>query len=110
MGLQEDYLQAILSTVARQTFPAERLIELVAPTSRGGKQIAAYNLCDGAHTQSQIASAVGMDRSDLSKTIARWIEFGIIFRLNNGTDAKPLHLYPPPQVLAPRKKGKRDGK
>ena len=110
MGLQESYLRAILSTVARQAFPPSRLVELLAPTSRGEKQVAAYNLCDGEHTQSQIASAVGIDKSDLSKAIAKWIEHGIVFRVNDGTEKKPVHVYPLPRGQALRKKGKKNGK
>lgn len=108
MGLEENYLKAILSTVARQAFPPEQLVELVAPTSRGGKQLAAYNLCDGAHTQSQIASTVGMDKGDLSRAIAKWIEFGIVFRVGNGAEAKPVHVYPLPQDGSRKTKGKKN--
>jgi hypothetical protein len=49
MGVHEEFLRAILSTVARQTFPPARLLEMVAPTSRSEKQVAAFNLCDGTH-------------------------------------------------------------
>ena len=109
MSLEENYLKAILSTVARQAFPPATLIELVAPTARSGKQVAAYNLCDGAHTQSQIASAVGMDKSDLSKAVAKWVEQGIVFRVNNEGETKPVHVYPLPQNQPSKQKGKTNG-
>ena len=107
MGAQEDYLKAILSTVARRAFPPEQLLELIAPTSRSEKQIAAYNLCDGTHTQSQIASAVGMDKGDVSKAIAKWIELGIVFRINQDAESKPVHVYPAPHTK--KQKGKKNG-
>src|SRR5712692_9181711 len=69
VSAEETYLRAILATVARQAFPPERLAELVASNAGGEKQIAAYNLCDGEHTQSEIASAVGLDRGNLSRSI-----------------------------------------
>ncbi len=108
MSLEESYLKAILSTVARQTFPPTVLVELVAP-SRGEKQVAAYNLCDGVHTQSQIATAVGMDKSDLSKAIIKWVEQGIVFRVNQDGENKPVHIYPLPLNLVAKKKGKKNG-
>ena len=109
MSLEQHYLKAILSTVARQAFPPKQLGELVAPTARSEKQIAAYNLCDGAHTQSQIASIVGIDKSDLSKAITKWVEHGIVFRLNNGAETKPVHIYPLPQEQPLKKKGRKNG-
>ncbi len=37
MSLEESYLKAILSTVARQTFPPTVLVELVAPAEAKSK-------------------------------------------------------------------------
>lgn len=97
MDTTDAYLKAILSTIARQVFPLGVLTKLVAPKGAGEKQIAAYNLCDGQHTQAEIGAAVSMDKGSLSRTIARWVEQGIVIRVGAGTDLRPLHLYPLPQ-------------
>jgi DNA-binding MarR family transcriptional regulator len=110
MSIDESYLKAILATVARQTFPLERLAELVAPTAGSKKQIAAYNLCNGEHSQTQIASAVKLDKGNLNRSISRWEELGIIFRVNNGGDSKPMHVYPLVQSQLGKRKGKKNGK
>jgi DNA-binding MarR family transcriptional regulator len=92
MSNQEAYLRAILATVGRQAFRPEALAELVAPTAGSEKQIAAYNLCDGEHTQTEIALAAKLDRSNLSKLIAKWEGLGIVFRLSDGGESKPMHI------------------
>jgi hypothetical protein len=107
MSENTEILRAILSIAARQAFPPAELFDLVAPKANSGKQIAAYNLCDGEHTQAEIAKAVKIDKSSLSKSVSRWIELGIMFRIGSGAEMRPVHLYPLP---AGRKlKGKSDG-
>lgn len=93
--MESDLLKAILMTVGRQAFSIEELVKLVAPTSGGEKQLQAYNLCDGQHTQAQITKAIGLDKGSLSRTIARWVEAGIVHRV--GSDELPLHVYPLPK-------------
>jgi hypothetical protein len=105
----DGYLKAILGTMARQAFPPNVVADLVAPKGSGEKQIAAYNLCDGEHTQAEIASAVRIDKANLSRSISRWIDHGILFRLNIGGDMRPVHIYPL-SIDFPRKlKAKKNG-
>lgn len=109
MSVESTYLKAILATVARQTFPPERLAELVAANAGGEKQLAAFNLCDGNHTQSEIAIALRLDRGNLSRSISRWIDLGIVIRVGDGAEAKPTHVYPLPKEYLGAKKGKGNG-
>ena len=95
-------LRAILSMVARQTFPPHELLQLVAPQANSQRQIAVYNLCDGEHTQAEIAKAVKVDKGSLSKSISKWVDLGIMFRIGSGAEMRPVHLYP----LHAIKKGK----
>jgi hypothetical protein len=60
-------LKGILATVARTAFPPEALYKIVAPTS-------------------------GSDPGSLSRSIAKWVEAGVVIRV--GADQLPLHLYP----------------
>lgn len=106
MDTNEALLRAILATTARQVFPAEELVKLIAPTSSGEKQLLAYNLCDGTTHQAEIVKKANLDKGNLSRSISRWIEIGIIIRV--GKEQCPLHVYPLPKefVKTKPKKGK----
>lgn len=91
---QEVYLRAILATMGRIAFPPERLFDLISPGNGNEKAIRAYNLCDSTHTQAQIAISANIDKGNLSRLLKRWIEAGIVFRVGDGKDARPLHIYP----------------
>ncbi len=91
MDTNETLLRAILATVARQTFPPETLHKIVAPTAASGKQLAAYNLCDGNTPQGEIAKKAKLDKGSLSRAVTKWIEEGVMIRV--GKEQLPLHLY-----------------
>lgn len=92
MQNSETYLRAILATVARQTFSPESLREIVtAGRSGSDKQVVAYNLCDGTHSQADISQLTGLDKGSLNRSLSRWIEAGVVVRLGDG---RPLHVYP----------------
>jgi hypothetical protein len=88
----DSLLKGILATVGRTAFPPDKLYKIVAPTVGSAKQVLAYNLCDGETPQAEIGKRTKLDRGNLSKTIAKWVEAGVIVRV--GDDGHPLHLYP----------------
>jgi hypothetical protein len=92
MDNTEALLKGILATVARTAFPPEALYRIVSPTAGSDKQILAYNLCNGEKSQAEICKGSKLDPGSLSRSIARWIEAGVIIRV--GADKLPLHLYP----------------
>lgn len=92
MDTTEALLKGILATVARTAFPPEALYKIVAPMAGSDKQILAYNLCDGETPQHMIGKKAKLDAGNLSRSIARWIEAGVVIRV--GADQLPLHLYP----------------
>lgn len=97
MTNEEAYLRAILATIARQTFPASELARIVAPAGHAGdKQIAAYNLCDGTRSQADVAKELGLDSGAFSRTVARWLDVGVVVRVGQGREARLVHLYPLP--------------
>ena len=109
MTNEEIYLRAILATVARQTFPLETLQKLVAPSKGGEKQLVAYNLCDGTRTAAEIARELNLDKGNLSRTLGRWIDLGILIRVGEGKETKPVHVYPlPSDLVKGNKQGARD--
>ena len=99
MNTTDALLKGILATVGRTAFPPEVLRKIVAPTKGSAKQILAYNLCNGETPQADIGKRAKLDRGNLSRTITKWVEAGIVIRI--GADDHPLHLYPLP--LKPEK-------
>lgn len=93
MTVSEAYLRAILATVARQTFPHQRIVEIMGPNA-GEKQYRAFNMCDGSRTQSDVAKELSLDQGNFSRTIGRWIDEGIVIRVGDGREARPIHVYP----------------
>ena len=96
MNPQEAYLRAILATVARQAFPPEKILEIMGPNS-GENQFKAFNLCDGTRTQAEIAKDAGLDSGNFSKSLGRWLDAGIVIRLGEGREVRPVHVYPLPE-------------
>jgi len=92
----EVLLRAILSAIARQTFPLHDLLSIVRSGGAGDKQVSAFNMCDGTKSQGEVAKALKLDAGNFSRTVARWIEEGILVRLGDGREAKLLHAYPVP--------------
>lgn len=99
----ELYLKAMLSMLARQTFPPKELSLLVGRD----KQIEAYNLCDGTRSQGEVAKQLGLDPGNFSKTVGRWVELGVLIRVSEGKEFRPVHLYPIPRTLD--RKGEKNG-
>lgn len=97
MSNNEALLRAILGAVARQTFSIDDILKLVAVGAGKEKQIAAYNLADGTRTQAEIAKELSLDQGNLSRTVARWIDEGIVIKTGDGRDLKLLHVYPLPR-------------
>lgn len=93
----EALLRAILGVTARQTFPVDRLTEIVLAKGTSKKQLRAYNMCDGTKMQGEIAKALKLDRGNFSRTVARWVDAGVVCRLGEGREAKLLHVYPLPE-------------
>lgn len=86
----ETVLRAIVGLIGRQVFPPDRLMEIVGD----GKQLQAFNMCDGTKGQAEIAKAMGLDQGNFSRTVGRWVAEGVLFRLGDNRDAKLLHVYP----------------
>lgn len=104
MDTTDALLKGILATVARSAFPPEDLYKIVAPTTGRDKQVLAYNLCDGETPQNAIGKKAKLDSGNLSRSIARWIEAGVVIRVGAQL---PLHLYP--LTKPPVKSGKKAG-
>jgi DNA-binding MarR family transcriptional regulator len=105
MGNEEAYLRAILATVARQTYSPAELASIVAVGASKEKQWKAYNLCTGDLRQSEIANKAGLDGGNFSRTLARWVDAGVVVRVQEGGEPRPVHLYPIPESAIKAAKG-----
>ena len=92
MEIDDAKIQKVIDLLGRLSFPPSYLLKLVSSSGRGDKQLLAFNLCDGTRSQSEIAKEVRIDRGNFSRTIARWIELGIVFKLTG--NEYPMHIYP----------------
>ena len=97
-------LRALISLTEHTVFDQGRLLEIIGKQSE--KLLLAYDLCDGTNTQQEIARKVKLDPSNFSKAVGRWIEAGILFRVESGDKTMLLHVYPVPNVGRKKRKEK----
>ena len=89
----EQLLCCFVQIVGRATMPEERVREIVGS---GAKQVKAFNLCDGTKSQIDVAQQCKIQQANLSRTVSRWIQHGVMFWIGEGRDARLLHIYPIP--------------
>ncbi|RVA58366.1 MarR family transcriptional regulator [Mesorhizobium sp. M7A.F.Ca.US.001.01.1.1] len=109
MANSEVYLKAMMSLVARQTFSPERLAELVTPVANT-KTYEAFNLCDGSRTQNEIATLLKTDQGQLSRSIKRWVDEGVMIKVTEDGKDRPVHVYPVPDRFIQIAKKKEEAK
>lgn len=108
MDNSQVYLKAMMSLVARQTFTPERLAEIVTPLANA-KTFEIFNLCDGTRTQTDIANSLKIDSGNLSRTIKRWIDEGVVIKVTEEGKDRPVHVYPIPDRFIQSAKKKENG-
>ncbi len=86
----EALLRAQINLLGRMAVNADELTGIVG----GELQVKAYNLCDGTRTQPEVQKAVGLDQSNFRKTVLRWLDAGVVFKIPDDGGDKLLHLYP----------------
>lgn len=85
-------LRALVGLTGRAAFSEEDLLEIIGKKSN--KLLVAYNLCDGTRTQQEIARESKLDPGNLSRSMGRWIDAGIVFRIEGEDKITILHVYP----------------
>jgi DNA-binding MarR family transcriptional regulator len=93
-GDAQHLFRPLISLLGRSVFPHHDLVEIVTPLKGMEKQVKAFNLCDGSRSQAEIGKQLKLDAGNFSRTVSRWIEAGVVFRLGEGRDARLLHVYP----------------
>jgi transcription initiation factor TFIIIB Brf1 subunit/transcription initiation factor TFIIB len=94
-------LRAQLNLLGRMAFKDDAIEQVVGSANRE-----AYNLCDGTRTQADVAKAKKLDQGNFSRTVNRWIEAGVLFKIPDGKDAKLQHLFPIPAPATTKAKRK----
>lgn len=79
----QNLLEIIISLQAKQVFSNEQLCNIVMKNKHEPAEgyVLAYNLCDGEHTLSQIASEINVSKGTLSPILAEWKNIGIIYEV-----------------------------
>jgi hypothetical protein len=90
----EDLLSCALQVLGRATLRPDRIRRTIGSRK---KQLRAFNLCDGSNTVRQIARKARLDEGNLSRTLSRWREHGIVFLVGEGKQARFLHIYALPE-------------
>src|SRR4051812_44479124 len=89
----EELLRILIAMAGRVAMPPERVRSIVSPTG-SQKYIDAYNLCDGTVGLADVARKTGLDKSNLNKSVNRWVEAAIVHRIGDERTPKLLHIYP----------------
>ena len=86
----DDLLRVLIVMAGRLAVPPDQLRNIVSPTG-SQKYIEAYNLCDGTRGLSDVARVAGLDKSNLNKSLSRWVDAGVVFKVGGAPNL--LHIY-----------------
>lgn len=86
--------EIMISLLGRIAFPNDSLKNMVQKGSKKPNEIlAAYNLCDGETTITEIARRANIAQQSLSAAIDKWEQAGIIVKKVVGAEVFPKKLY-----------------
>ena len=84
----------MISLLGRMAFPNDMLKEIIRKGSKKpDEMLAAYNLCDGKTTITDIAKRAEIAQPSLSVAIDKWEQEGIITKIGAGAEVFPKKLY-----------------
>ncbi len=86
-----EFLPCLLEILGRSAIPPSQVRRIIGD---GSKQLKAFNLCDGSNSLTDIAKKAQLDAGNLSRTLARWREHGIVFLIESAKGARYLRIYP----------------
>lgn len=95
----EDLLRCLVHIAGRTAVPVETTRAVVG---EGKNRAKAFNLCDGRTTLIEISKKTKIDRGNLSRAVSNWVEHGVAFRIGEGKDGVPLHIYSLPKNDKPK--------
>jgi DNA-binding MarR family transcriptional regulator len=93
-AVMKDMFQAMIPLLGKLEFPPEQLQLIVMRNKRNPLDyIKAYNLCDGEHTMSEIATAINVKPGTLSPILADWKDLGIVYEVTRKNGRFYQRLY-----------------
>jgi aminopeptidase-like protein len=86
--------EIIISLLGRIAFSNDSLKKMIQKGSKKpNEMLAAYNLCDGHNTITEIATRAGIAVPSLSIAVDKWEENGIVVKKRDGAETFPKKLY-----------------
>lgn len=98
--------EAMITLLGRLVFPPDQLAKIVMKGKRAPEDyVRGYNLCDGEHTLTQIASEIHVTPGTLSPIMSEWKDTGIIYEVvkKGGKFYKRLYKVDLPKAQKPEK-------
>ncbi|MGD0802601.1 MAG: hypothetical protein ABSA11_00820 [Candidatus Bathyarchaeia archaeon] len=79
----QNYVEATNTLLGRIAFPTDEPLGKIITDHKPepDSYVKAYNLCDGNHTQSTIASECKIDQGQFSRVTSNWADIGIIYEI-----------------------------
>lgn len=93
--------EAMITLLGRLVFPPDQLTKIVMKGKRNPEDyVRGYNLCDGEHTLTQVASEIHVTPGTLSPIMSEWKDAGIIYEVvkKGGKFYKRLYKLEVPKV------------
>jgi DNA-binding MarR family transcriptional regulator len=88
-------LECLIHVIGRAAIKVEEVHRLAAIRGKYTQEyINAFNLCDGTLTLGDIVERTGLDQGNLSRVVDRWVKQGIVFRYEEGSEVRLLHVFP----------------
>ena len=87
--------EALISLIGRMVFPEDQLKKIIMKKKRNPEDyVRAYNLCDGNHTLSDVATSIKVTPGTLSPILAFWKSIGILYEVERNGKRFYKNLYP----------------
>ena len=91
----DELLRILIAMAGRVAMPPDRVRSIVSP-SGSQKYLDAYNLCDGTVSLADVARLTGLNKANLNRSLSRWVEAGIVYKIGDDRIPKLIHIYPLP--------------
>ncbi len=91
----------LISLIGRMIYPEDSMRKLIMKKKRKPEDyVKAYNLCDGEHSLTDIATSIGVAPGTLSPILSYWKSIGILYIVEkNGKKYKNLYQIKEPEQI-----------
>lgn len=81
--------ETLIILLGRTVYSEDKIRDIVIKNKREefkNKYVDGYNSCDGTKNQQEISKIIGIDQSTFSPIINEWINIGIVYEVQKGTN------------------------